>query len=235
MRAISLALLLLFFAGCGEDAGYATDSDSVTEPSLLVGNWISEGDGDPVQLAIDAELHMVATITTDSGPQTVEFDLTEQGGDLVLRDRVRTGDGGVEERRATQTYYVDFEVFIPLALRKTDDTEGTPGVYLARDDQHVEIAGEFILRARTETVLILDPDGSWVRTNTGSSFFEYDDEGEIRYLEPPLKVESQSNGTWEDVGTNQLRLVESEGAYDVTVPLRAGHLPSDDVFRRQAQ
>ncbi len=232
MRAIAFVSVLILVAGCGDDAGYSSDRDP-QDDSLLIGAWLAEDGGRTVALDIDDGLHMRATVRDGGAEQTLEFDLIEQDGDLVLLDRARVNADLIEERRSVQSYFVDFELFLPLALRKTDATEHVEGVYLARDDLQVDLDGELVLKERTEVVLMLDADGGWVRTSTASRFFEYDDAGEVRFLEPPLVVESQTQGAWQDPGDRQLRLIESTGAYDVTVPLRNGHLPSDDIFWRQ--
>jgi hypothetical protein len=233
VRAIGLVLLVFCAAACGEDAGYTSAANNGEEKSLLVGSWLSEEGAQTVTLGIDEALHMVATFDDGETTTTQEFDLAEQAGDLILRDRARVSEDLVEERRGVQTYFVDFEIFLPLALRKTDDTEFATGVYLSRDDQQVELDGELVLKGRTEVVLMLAADGTWTRTSTAWRYFEYDDDDAVQFLDPPLEVETITTGTWEEPGARQLRLVESAGAYDVTVPLRNGHLPSDDIFWRQ--
>lgn len=229
---IGLAVVLLV-AGCSDDAGYATNDPEPEARSLLVGNWASTEGDRTVALEISEDLHMVATVTDGGQEQVAQFDLVEQDGDLVTLDRVRVTGDIIEDRRSTQSYFVDFELFLPLALRKTDTTDHVEGVYLARDERQVELDGELVLKSRTEIVLMLVQGGTWVRTATDTEFFDYDGAGELRFLDPPLTVESQTRGTWQDPGDRQLRLIESTGAYDVTLPFRQRHLPSDDIFWRQ--
>ena len=233
MRTISALITLTLLSGCAQEAKYAMDGAGDQDLSKLVGRWKGDLNDQEVQLDIDDQLHMTQTTRTDEGEIRSEYDLTAQDGELVVYQDVSLGGDMVESRHSTQSYFVDFEVFLPIALIKEEDPDDAAGTYRAFDIEAVEVGDEMVVRRETRAEMVLNTDGTWARVTTASTYYEYDGAQQLAPINPPLTVTVESAGTWSSPSDRMLSFTNEGTGETQVVPWREGSLPGTATFWRQ--